>query len=384
MRIRHQRGRNIKLSNILQIDENVWHVKSQTLLDELYIVQKKWNECELMYCGKRCDRCHVCIHEYSCSCPDYSENSQLCKHIHAIFNDSDESDSDLTSYEDVETDHERSFQKYNKMETRHERGTKIEASDIICVRQNIWHVESQTLNNARYVVEKIDGCPCYPMHCGFYCTHCHDCTHRFSCSCPDYSEHSNLCKHIHAVCILSDNQSEQDTEEESSDDDCIERIDNDKILFDIRHLRGMEVECKNIIIVEENKGDVTSQTIQYSVKKISDSCPMKNCKSFCIKCKVCIHMFSCDCPDYFTNSNLCKHIHAVSDDTLIPDTDNGKNISSNTHVANLTFEKGGHQMGAPINSKKETVKIQTDGSSSSKRKMKGSSKYSKKSKTMGN
>lgn len=46
---------------------------------------------------------------------------------------------------------------------------------------------------------------------------------------------------------------------------------------------------------------------QYSVKKVSDC----QCKLLCSSCNVCIHMYTCTCPDYLMHTVPCKHIHAV-------------------------------------------------------------------------
>lgn len=38
----------------------------------------------------------------------------------------------------------------------------------------------------------------------------------------------------------------------------------------------------------------------------------KECKtSFCKICKVCIHRYKCDCPEYAIKTTICKHIHLV-------------------------------------------------------------------------
>ncbi|XP_049797379.1 uncharacterized protein LOC126213574 isoform X2 [Schistocerca nitens] len=36
-----------------------------------------------------------------------------------------------------------------------------------------------------------------------------------------------------------------------------------------------------------------------------------NCRLMCIKCRACIHRYSCTCIDYTIKWNMCKHIHSV-------------------------------------------------------------------------
>ena len=40
-------------------------------------------------------------------------------------------------------------------------------------------------------------------------------------------------------------------------------------------------------------------------------CKPDNCLLRCLKCNICIHMYSYTCPDYSVAANMCKHIHLV-------------------------------------------------------------------------
>ncbi|VEN58334.1 unnamed protein product [Callosobruchus maculatus] len=51
-------------------DNNQYHVKKTNILEKC--------------CKTGCDFCNICIHQYSCSCPDYFLNSVICKHIHYV------------------------------------------------------------------------------------------------------------------------------------------------------------------------------------------------------------------------------------------------------------------------------------------------------------
>lgn len=73
-------------------------------------------------------------------------------------------------------------------------------------------------------------------------------------------------------------------------------------------------EFKSEDIIEENnlwKIKSSSNSYVYTVQKISTDHHDK-CELFCKVCNICIHNFSCTCPDYSIKLNLCKHIHAVS------------------------------------------------------------------------
>lgn len=68
------------------IDENdsatyKWSVSSCSELDSNYIVCK--NEVENC-CSLICSQCDICIHSYSCTCPDFLIQHTICKHIHVV------------------------------------------------------------------------------------------------------------------------------------------------------------------------------------------------------------------------------------------------------------------------------------------------------------
>ncbi|XP_065203343.1 uncharacterized protein LOC135833443 [Planococcus citri] len=77
----------------------------------------------------------------------------------------------------------------------------------------------------------------------------------------------------------------------------------------VRHDRARHV--KSITEIDEQQWSVKSlsKNVKHSVRKIADSCP---CQQKCLVCKLCVHMYSCTCNDYFISRNLCKHIHGVA------------------------------------------------------------------------
>lgn len=46
----------------------------------------------------------------------------------------------------------------------------------------------------------------------------------------------------------------------------------------------------------------------YRIDEVNSSC---DCDLKCDKCNVCVHRFTCTCPDNIVKSNMCKHIHLV-------------------------------------------------------------------------
>ena len=54
-----------------------------------------------------------------------------------------------------------------------------------------------------------------------------------------------------------------------------------------------------------SNGNYTVAVLKLSV------CKPDNCLLRCLKCNICIHMYSYTCPDYSVAANMCKHIHLV-------------------------------------------------------------------------
>jgi hypothetical protein len=50
-----------------------------------------------------------------------------------------------------------------------------------------------------------------------------------------------------------------------------------------------------------------------------------------VTCDICVHQFSCTCPNYFINAVICTHIHLV---VLQNSVNNNVNISSSLHYNN--------------------------------------------------
>ena len=77
-----------------------------------------------------------------------------------------------------------------------------------------------------------------------------------------------------------------------------------------RHRDSMTLESSAVTRVSTGKWRVGSATtgVFYEVQEDLESC---SCLLKCSSCAVCIHMFSCTCPDQMTRQSICKHIHLV-------------------------------------------------------------------------
>lgn len=93
MHQRHERSLYITSLNISSDTEDdpgtpvntfCWQVNSCSSFDTSYTVQLKNLSCPKSSCEQKCELCDICVHQFTCSCPDHSDWYNLCKHIHAV------------------------------------------------------------------------------------------------------------------------------------------------------------------------------------------------------------------------------------------------------------------------------------------------------------
>ena len=78
---RHKNSLLLQTTDVDRVSENEWKFPSPTLENVIYSVIKE-SDCDR--CKMRCSSCGVCVHEYTCSCPDFVIHSVPCKHIHSV------------------------------------------------------------------------------------------------------------------------------------------------------------------------------------------------------------------------------------------------------------------------------------------------------------
>ncbi|KAM4051837.1 uncharacterized protein ACNLHF_026275 isoform 1-T4 [Anomaloglossus baeobatrachus] len=88
---RHRKALTLPISLVKQMSSTKWTVSSQITINEtttasnplVYVVEKKDANCEKP-CHLYCEQCKICLHDYSCNCPDSATKSMICKHIHLV------------------------------------------------------------------------------------------------------------------------------------------------------------------------------------------------------------------------------------------------------------------------------------------------------------
>ena len=66
-----------------------------------------------------------------------------------------------------------------------------------------WSVKSGADSSQLHQVEQ-EHRQCPELGCRQRCQDCGACVHHFRCSCPDWMSHKLICKHVHLVCMLTD------------------------------------------------------------------------------------------------------------------------------------------------------------------------------------
>lgn len=71
-----------KRSELMSVEiieyQDYWVIHSESG-PKLYEIKEAEKNCQ---CQILCDKCNVCLHNYSCDCEDYLIRNNLCKHIH--------------------------------------------------------------------------------------------------------------------------------------------------------------------------------------------------------------------------------------------------------------------------------------------------------------
>lgn len=75
-----------------------------------------------------------------------------------------------------------------------------------------------------------------------------------------------------------------------------------------RHIASNEMDL-NLITKDDDPNTFKIKT--YKTVKLSENCPVKECRLKCPECNICSHTFHCSCPDFMVNYLGCKHIHLL-------------------------------------------------------------------------
>ncbi|XP_049964054.1 uncharacterized protein LOC126484546 [Schistocerca serialis cubense] len=78
----------------------------------------------------------------------------------------------------------------------------------------------------------------------------------------------------------------------------------------LRHKSGNNIK-EDFITMEFSGWKVRSSSRRSTDYFVYDNDFQCNCRLMCIKCRACIHRYSCTCIDYTIKWNMCKHIHSV-------------------------------------------------------------------------
>jgi hypothetical protein len=81
---RHTNSCQMSAENVCPVGINEWRIKSTCSEKHVeYTVTEEHNECTAK-CMLICKICNVCVHQFACTCPDYTVNGNMCKHIHLV------------------------------------------------------------------------------------------------------------------------------------------------------------------------------------------------------------------------------------------------------------------------------------------------------------
>ena len=79
---RHDSSRKLPDELVSEVDSSMWKVKSETM-DNEYTIQEVTKTCPEK-CQLKCNECGICVHLFSCTCPDSLLQHTICKHVHLV------------------------------------------------------------------------------------------------------------------------------------------------------------------------------------------------------------------------------------------------------------------------------------------------------------
>lgn len=83
IRQRHKTSLEMSTDLVEENGDDCWKVVSSSNPLVCYEVCKEDCSCSAT-CSMRCTQCDICIHQYSCTCPDSLVRLTICKHIHLL------------------------------------------------------------------------------------------------------------------------------------------------------------------------------------------------------------------------------------------------------------------------------------------------------------
>lgn len=80
-----------------------------------------------------------------------------------------------------------------------------------------------------------------------------------------------------------------------------------------RHIRSLTLPTASVKVEEDDTWEVLGEDgiSRYKVSKLMSACKEPNCQLKCPECRICVHLYVCNCPDSLITSTICKHIHLV-------------------------------------------------------------------------
>ncbi|XP_044747184.1 uncharacterized protein LOC123308540 [Coccinella septempunctata] len=80
------------------------------------------------------------------------------------------------------------------------------------------------------------------------------------------------------------------------------------------HIKAENEVKDKVIVLDSGEFKVFSTSVsgKFYIVKYNEMCDDECRTLYCDQCKVCIHKYQCQCPEYTIKTALCKHIHAVA------------------------------------------------------------------------
>ena len=145
---------------------------------------------------------------------------------------------------------------------RHLESQKLSSSLISTVNDNTWLVQSSTVKDKHYIVEKEqDECE---ANCGLKCQDCNVCVHMtYCCNYNDALIHHTICKHIHLIASTNCFPVSEDSTKASTDHDDYDPLlaalhTHDSDVSDVSHVKNDIIEKLSSLSTQVQQCDILS------------------------------------------------------------------------------------------------------------------------------
>ena len=164
VRQRHKTSLEMSTELVKDVSDGLWNITSSSNPFHTYEIRKEECNCSIT-CPIRCTDCDICVHQYSCTCPDSLVCLTMCKHIHLLLRklSTRGSNQQLQSHMNLSSNQTTDYKTQNNALLLEEVANK---SKISILQKNINTLSSlvQKNNDDQDMIKRVNPLVCKAIH----------------------------------------------------------------------------------------------------------------------------------------------------------------------------------------------------------------------------